>query len=146
MAGATREQIMTALLAVLSSTGDFVTISRRNRSPDSIGPAQSPALFLLDSSEEYERKSPSVWPIRRMKVKAIFYNDVGNDQNVIPSTAINNILDALDLAFQSDSASTGRFTLGKLVQSCMIDGEVEKAPGEITGKSIAVVPIEIVIP
>ena len=142
---ATREQVMTALLALVRSTGDFVTVSRRNRDPNSIGPDQSPALFLLEDSEQYAVTSIAMPPIRHLIVSAIFYNDGGADQNVIPATPINNALDALDAALQPTNP-TYRFTLGGLVESVMIDGEVKKAPGDKTGKSMAIVPLRVILP
>ena len=143
---ATREQVMNALLALLKATGSFVTISRRNRNPEGLAPSQSPALFLVEALEEYSRPSPTVQPKRALVVKAIFYNDVGPDENAIPSTPINNALDALDVALKPDDPATNRFTLGGLVFSAMIEGTIEKASGDVTGKSLAVVPIKIVLP
>lgn len=143
---ATREQIMTALLALLQTSGDFVTVSRRNRSPDSIGPAQSPALFLLEDQETYLRPSQSLPGVRKLKVSAVFYNDVGSDENAIPSTAVNNALDQLDTLFAPDSSSYNTFTLGGLAKSVMIMGDIIKAPGDVTGKSVAIVPILIEMP
>jgi stage V sporulation protein SpoVS len=141
-----REAVMTALLALLAGTGSFVTVSRRNRSPESIGPAQSPALMLVENSEEYEVVSNSIPPKRVLVVSAILYNDVGADLDAIPATAINNALDALDLALQPQTPS-GLTTLpNNLVESVKISGEIVKAPGDRTGKSLAVVPIRIVLP
>lgn len=141
----TREQVMVALLALLSGTGNFVTISRRNRSPESLGPALTPALFLLEDGEEYEIKSVSLPPIRHLLVSAIFYNDIGADQVAIPATAINNALDNLDAAL-APTTPTGLTTLGGLAYSVKITGEVKKAPGDKTGKSLAIVPIRVIMP
>jgi hypothetical protein len=55
-------------------------------------------------------------------------------------------LDRLDQALAPDNLLTGRCTLGGMVYSCIMDGDVEKAPGDVTGKSLAVVPISIVLP
>lgn len=137
---------MVALLALLQGTGDFVTISRRNLSPETIGPAQSPALFLLEDREEYSSRSMSLPPVRTLKVSAVFYNDVGSNPNAIPSTAINTALDQLDILFAADNPSNGAFTLGGLAKSVQIVGEVAKAPGDVTGKSLAIVPISIEMP
>lgn len=143
---ATREQIMTALLALLKNSGDFAEVSRRNRGGEVITPELSPAIFLVEDHEEYIRPSPSLPPVRRLQVSAIFYNDIGDDQNAIPSTAINNALDQLDALFIPDDSSYGTFTLGGLVKSVMISRELAKAPGDITGKSLAIVPILIEMP
>ena len=143
---ATREAILEALLAVIASSGDFALTGRRNRAPETIGPSLSPAVFLVKALESWRRPSPSLPPIRTMTAKAFFYNDVGNDPNAIPEDVINNALDALDALLQPDNPVTGRFTLGGLVYSCMISGEAKFSAGEITGKSLGVVPIEIILP
>ena len=142
---ASREQVMTALLALLGALGSFQTVSRRNRAPEAIVPAQCPALFLLEDSDEYEIRSPSLPPIRQMMVSAVFYNDVGTDQNAIPSTVINNALDALDAALQPTTPG-GLFTLGGLVYSVKIAGKIERVQGAKTGRSMASAPIKIVMP
>lgn len=143
---ASREQVMQALFALLQSTGSFVTVSRRNRNPEGLSPAQCPALFLLEDAEEPERKSLNLPPVRKLTVKVIFYNDVGQDENAVPSSLINVALDALDVALQPDNLQTGFCTLGGLVFAIYISGSVVKAPGDITGKSIAIVPLRIILP
>lgn len=146
MTATSREAILTKLFAVLSATGSFVTIGRRNRDPESLNATETPALFMVEHSEDYDRKTSSLPAIRRITVKAIFYRDIGADLNAIPATDINNILDALDVALLPDDPMTNRCTLGGLVQSVQIDGTIEKAPGDVTGKSLAVVPLKIVWP
>lgn len=143
---ATREQILEALLAVVASSGSFALKGRRNRAPETIGPSLSPAVFLVKAMETWKRPTPQLQPVRTMLVKAYFYNDVGGDLNAIPEAVINAALDALDALFEPDNPVTGRFTLGGLVYSCMIAGDAKFSAGEITGKSLGIVPIEIVIP
>ena len=141
-----REQVMQALLAKLETSGDFKLVGRRNRNPDTIGADNSPALILVEHTEGYRNPSTHQPSIRRLMVRAIVYNDVGGDDNAIPSSAINGILDAIDGLFVPDNMMTGQFTLGGLVQSAVIDGTVVKAPGDMTGKGLAIVPITIVLP
>ncbi|MDR3495292.1 MAG: hypothetical protein P4L82_11890 [Ancalomicrobiaceae bacterium] len=136
---------MQALLALVSATLAFKTASRRNRDPDTLKPADCPAVFLLEDSETYERYSPSMPPKRVLLVSAVFYNDIGTDQSQSPATAINTALDALDLAFRPMTPS-GLFTMNGLVDSVVIEGEVKKAPGDRTGRSVAIVPIRVVLP
>jgi len=143
---ATREQILDALLAALSACAPFKLTSRRDRAPESIGPDQSPALFLLETGERYERPTPINPPKRTLLVDAVFYNDAGADPNAIPLAVINAALDALDDALASDNALVGRFTIGGRVYSCMIDGAVKKFPGAKTGKAGAIVPLAILLP
>lgn len=143
---ATREQALAALLAVLSATADFKLVSRRNRSPESITTAESPALFLIEPGEGYVRQAPNLPPRRTLKIDAIFYADVGDDPNAIPLAIINTALDALDVAMKPDNPITGLFTLGGLVYSAMIVGDPHKESGAKTGRAIAAVPIEIILP
>ena len=143
---ASREQALTALLAVVASTAAFKLTSRRDRAPESIGPAESPALFLVETGEEYRRPAINLPPIRTLRVDAIFYNDVGSSLNAVPLTLINAALDALDVALQPDNRMTGLFTLGGLVNSVTIDGEIQKATGAKTGKAAAIVPLRILLP
>ncbi|MGH6836543.1 MAG: hypothetical protein ACREC9_13605 [Methylocella sp.] len=141
---ATREQVMTALLAALG--GQFTTVGRRNRNPETVASPGKPALILDDHRDLYERQAPSLPPRRIMDVMAIVYFDIGQDETAVPSTVLNNLLDGIDTAMAPDSLVTGRFTLGGLVYSCLIDGEIIKAPGDVTGKGLATVSIKIILP
>lgn len=85
-------------------------------------------------------------PKRVFNVKAAVYNDVGNDENAIPASVINPLLDGLDAALMPDDPIGNRCTLGGVVYSALIEGEIKKAPGDITGKGLAVVPIELTMP
>lgn len=140
---ATRNQIMEALLALLSP--GFTTASRRNRAPDTIAIEDTPALMLVEHSENHVRAAPQAPAKRTLEVRAIVYNDVGDDADAIPSADINDRLDAIEAALVA-SPATGKCTLGGLVESVVIEGEIVKAPGDISGKGLAVVPILIVIP
>ncbi len=143
----TREDAINALLAVLAPAGSgYKSIGRRNAAPENFTPETTPALMLLCHSDEYMRPSPSVPPKRKMVVLAIIYVDSGTDANAVPDTTINGLLDAIDAALVPDNQALGRCTLGGRVYSAMIDGNVERAPGDVTGKSLAIVPIKIEIP
>jgi hypothetical protein len=142
----TREQIMTALLTTLTASGNFPTYGRRNRHPETIAATNTPALILVGHGETYERQSPSLPARRTLDVDAIIYTDVGQNENAIPDSILNPLLDGLDASLMPDSPGTGRCTLGGLVYSAMIDGEIVKAPGDVTGKGLAIVPIRVIIP
>jgi hypothetical protein len=146
MANATREAILSALLALIAGSGSFVTTGRRNRAPETLGPALCPAVVLVKAGEDYERRAPNLPPIITLAATAFFYNDVGKDPNAIPETLINNALDALDRLMLPDNPRTGYFTLGGIVTSCMVSGRSRASAGEVTGKSMAVVPLEIILP
>ena len=141
-----RETVYVALFDAMTATGAFKIVSRRNRAPESIGPDLSPALFLLEDGETYDTPSPSVPSKRCLHVLACLYNDIGNDLNATPKTALNDALDALDAFIRKVDPATGRNTLGGLVYSCMIKGEGLRSSGDTTGKSVAGLPIEIILP
>jgi hypothetical protein len=142
---AARETVYRALLDLLTTTGDFKLVSRRNRAPEQIGPALSPALFLFEAGETYHVQAPGL-PVKRcLQVLACFYNDAGSDLNVCPTTIINNSLDALD-AILTGGPATGRTTLNGLVYSLKQNGRTEGSPGDRDGRAVAIVPLEIILP
>jgi hypothetical protein len=145
---ASREAIVEALFALIQQSGDFTTVGRRLVDPEGLDPTESPALFVIEHEDPYDRKQGGFnqLPKREMSVRAIIYNDVGSNQNAIPSTFINNALDKLDTLFLPDSRITNTLTLGNLVLACLIDGAVTRASGDVTGKAMAVVPIRILLP
>ena len=141
----TREDAMTALLSAIQAQGFFVTTGRRARDPGAIGPAQSPACFVVVESETII--NPPIGSAKRsLKVTAFVYNDVGNNLNAIPETALNNGVDALEAALAVDNFADGRCTLGGVVFAALVRGEVHRAPAELTGKALALVPIELILP
>jgi hypothetical protein len=147
MNGATREQIMGALQTLLASAfAPFgTTITRRNRSPETIASPGSPALVLVAHEQEYDSKAPNLPAIRSMMVDAIVYVNAGPNVNAIPDALLNPILDALESAIQAPDY-LGRQTLGKLVYSVVLDGRGPNAPGDKTGLGLGILPLKIVIP
>jgi hypothetical protein len=143
---ATREQILDALLANIAAQNYFVLKSRRMSDPRKLGPDKTPACFLVVSSEEYVRPSPNLPPKRKLKVGAFIYNDVGPELNAIPEAALNNAMEVLEAAVAPDNARTQFCTLGGLVFAAYLNGEVRRAPAELTGKALAIAPIEIILP
>ena len=143
---ASRETIINALFAKLSASSAFATAGRRNRDPESIPTSQTPALLLVEHSEKYIVQAIPLPSKRTINLRAIIYTDVGNDDNAIPATVVNNCLDAIDAALKPDDLQSQRCTLGGLAYSAKIEGDVVKAPGDVTGKGLAIVPIQILIP
>jgi len=142
---ATRETILAALLAAVQATGYFVSTGRRARDPAAIGPAQSPACFLVCSGETFKRPSPNLPAIRTLRVAAFLYNDVGANANAVPESALNAAVEALEAALAPDRPN-GYCTLGGLVTAAYLNGEEHRAPAEMTGKALAVVPIDVLMP
>jgi hypothetical protein len=143
----TIEQAVSALFAVLQGTATFVTSSRRNQNPEGMNPANTPALFLIEHQDEFDRKQGyNIQAVQSLRLMAIIYIDVGSDPNAIPSTFINNTIDAIKAAFAPDDRVRNTFTIGGLVQACTIDGQTSRASGDVTGKGLAIVPIRILFP
>lgn len=141
-----RETAVNALLAKLTGLNAFTNIGRRNVSPETIASPGAPALLLLTHHENYVRLDFAQPPKRTLTVMAVIYIDTGTDENAVPDTILNNLQDAIDGALSVDDRSTGRCTLGGAVFSAHIKGEVIRAPGDKTGKGLAVIPIELILP
>lgn len=142
---ATREAIVAALLAKLTAAATWGEIGRRNRDPNNIASPGAPALLLIKHHEHYEAPSLNLPARRTMNMLAVVYIDVGSDENGIPDAVLNPLQDAIDGALAPDDPQ-GRCTLGGLVASCRISGEVTNAPGDVTGKGLAIIPIDILLP
>ena len=141
----TRENIMTALLAKLSGAYAFSVATRRNRDPNTLIASGQTALILLKHHEHYTAKSPSAPSIRTLHLLAVVYVDVTDDHRATPDTLLSAIADAIDAALVPDSPDN-RCTLGGKCWSAKIDGEVTNAPGDMTGKGLALIPISVVMP
>jgi hypothetical protein len=143
----TREQAVAALFNVLKASSEFITSGRRNTNPEGLDPSMTPALFLVEDSDKWDRSSGyNNLAKREMKLYAIVYSDVGTNDSAVPNTIINDALDAIEASMVPDDQINGTFTLGKLVQSVTIDGESQRSSGDTTGKALAVVPIRILLP
>jgi hypothetical protein len=141
-----RKSIVAALLAKLAASYAFGVTGQRNRSPETIAAVGAPALLLLRVAEEHEVKAVGLPPIRTIKLVAAVYIDCSDDENAIPDDIISDIHDAFDAALAADDPISGRCTLGGLCYSTKISGTSEGAPGDMTGRGLSLIPIEIVLP
>lgn len=141
-----REVVSNALFALIVGKVSFKSQSRRLRAPESIDPAHQPAFFLVEHLESFDRKSPALPAKRIWYYYAIVNFDAGDDENAVPVTPVNNILDQIEAALAPDDRSTNCCRLGGLVESVVIEGDVIKASGDVTGKAEAMVPIKVVVP
>ena len=143
-----RVTIVTALFNVLSGVSQFRYAKQRFASWDELSPnALFPALMLWEDGDNYEWRRDMLARII-LRVRAIIFLSASADQNVAPVQDIDNLLDAIDAALQPSTGPdkmVGRQTLGNLVYTCRIEGEVIKASGDLDGISLLVVPIHIII-
>ena len=143
----TREAALAALQAALSLAAPFATVTRRLLAPEQMCAVGAPGLALVVHHEAYHRPNLAQPPRRTLTASAIVYVDAGGaNPNAVPDSLLNPILDALDAALLPDNAATGLCTLGGLVFAAAIRGDVVRAPGDKTGKGVAVVPIDLVLP
>lgn len=104
-----------------------------------------PAIFLHEAEEEIEYPQ-GIRPVHTLHVETYLYSKAGQNPDIAPATALNNMLEALEAALAPDDPASGRFTLGGIVFWCRISGQIEKDPGDLDGQAIAMVPIEIIVP
>jgi len=136
----TREPIYAALFALLSGAAPFATASRRLRHWSDVGPAEQPALFVVQKSETAERKVglPARW---RASVDVYVYAHAPDDQTA-PATVLNPLLDAVETALAPQGAVQ---TLGGLAAHAWIAGKIETDEGVLGGQTVAIVPVEILV-
>lgn len=148
-----REAVMEALKTKFSSMIDTSTdpipagkvreVTRRLRTFAET--ANKPSLQIAEASEDSSPQSENLSKLT-MKPLLFLYIDTGLDPNAIPATQLNNLLDAIDVCLAPDNAMTNKCTLGGLVSHCYVLGEIPKAPGDLDGEGIAVIPLDILLP
>lgn len=142
----TREAAIEALFAKLSPLVTAGRATRRLYNPETFCKPGETALFLITHHETYSRPAPNSPRKLVLDVSAIIYVNVSNDLNAIPDAVLNPIEDAVDNALAPDNTPTGMCTLSGTVYSCIINGEVTRAPGDKTGQGLAVIPIQLTLP
>jgi hypothetical protein len=134
-----REQILDTLLArLMEKVPGLRTYSRRDQDFDSI---PKPAMLLLTDS--MQRDDLGRWTIG--VTVDLFVVVPANDKS--PETRLNELIDLVDDALDADAgdrpSGTGRTTLGGLVGSVEISGEIQIAQG-VGGIGEATIPLQIV--
>lgn len=143
-----RETIYNALLALLRTSGVFVTLSRKPLLPDQLAPDLQPALLMEEIGERAEprpRGLPTKWTLH--VDLAIYYYcesepEIPGQYDPSPSTQLNQLIAAVEAALAPDPA-TGLQTLGGTVSHCWIEGEVVKSPAYLQAQGAAIVPVKI---
>lgn len=107
--------------------------------------AAQPALFVRDTEEELEYIN-IILQRQTIKAEVFIYARAGEDVNVTAGTVLNNLMDSIQNALVPDDPSSGRFTLGGLVEWCRLEGRVDKEPGDLGGQAVAAAEILITVP
>lgn len=146
MSRATFEQVYSALFALaqpLVTAGTLQTASRRWIPAANVQPENAPALYQVQISQKatYAENAPGiVWDIHALWVVVVVQND--STQPMTPT--LNPILDALCQAL-APSPAQPRQALGGLVEYCAIEGDIEITEGQAVDRSVAFIPIRIVL-
>jgi hypothetical protein len=146
-----REEISVALFDRLSECTSFKTKGRRLPGADEVPGSAQPAFFLGSPTESYGWSTRGGDPLRRLTFTAWVYCFADGAHNAIPSTQINNVLDAFEAALQPDPlrdirGEGERCTLGGLVFDCRIEGNIDTDEGLLGPQGFARIPIIVVIP
>ena len=143
MSRATFEQVYSALFALASGIPGITTSSRRLKNAQDVAPADSPAIYQVQGPQKaiYTENAPGIiWDITATWIVVV----VDNDPTAAITPTLNPILDAITSAL-APSRAQPRNTLGGLVETCAIEGNVEIFEGVIGDRAVAVVPIRLLL-
>ena len=146
---ASRESIYAALFALFTpllgtedTPGPFVTISRKWVPFSECDRTQQPALYQMQDDQTSDQKQAMGLPRWTLRAQLYLYSSPDQASDVIPSTQLNNLLDAVEGALMPQFAGEKQ-TLGGLVQNCWIDGKITIIEGVLGQQAVAVIPISM---
>lgn len=147
-----RENVAVALFnlvnGVVGSVVGVKTAARGLKHWADVDKAKRPALFQHQRSEPNERTyggTIGIPALRTMHFEFWIYTGDAQEGSVIPATQINTMVDAIEVAMQG-AAMTNVQTLGGLVTSARINGQVQYETIIRDSTSLAIVPIEVILP
>ena len=107
-------------------------------------PAQ-PALCQAETDETVSQTTGLI-AVTTLGASWLIYHQAGRDDDAVPASTTNAILDAVKALFVDPTDPEQRQTLGGLVHKCWIEGRIQKFQGDLDGQSLIVVPLKILIP
>ncbi len=144
---ATREQVYEALFQLTAPIHGpnlpIYTTSRKAVNWDKVDLERQPALFQIEKSEPVETKK-GVPPIFRFEVTWVIYVNPGAAINTLHSTALNDVLDAVQGVLAPPPGHDNQ-TLGGLV-SRVYPGTADIHEGLLGDQVVILLPINIVWP
>ena len=160
MSALNRDAIYDALLAffqaITAADGSqvFRSAFEDPRTWETCPPEDQPAICLstpIERSEQTRRGIPRIWTLRPDLL--IYVNTQASLQadSAEPSQApsamrlLNPILDAVEAALAVDDFGAGAVTLGGLVSSVSLDGDLLRFPGTLGNEATALVPLSIIV-
>ena len=148
MIAISREQISVAFFGLIAGAANFTATSRRFVHWDQVNETQMPFLTMLKTAELRGRQSEGL-PTLTINAHVFVYLSAGMDPEDTPDTAMNTLLDAIDVAIKpsgADALNGNKQTLGGLVSHCYPFGPVFIDTGDIDGKAVAAIPFQILVP
>jgi hypothetical protein len=121
----------------------FGTASRRLADPSA--EQDMPALYLVELSEMHQARGSNEPVIVEISCEAWIFTRAGADQNAIPVSTLNTLIDGIERALYP--TPTGfRQNLGvNGVLYCRIEGEIQKDPGHNGQIAGAIIPLKLAI-
>jgi hypothetical protein len=136
-----REQIFAALFARLQAASGFVTTSRTLRHWDNVAPEEQPAGFQMEGRQIAEGVSLRLtkWTVHAEWYVYAHAANTSGDVVALLNTLVDALVDALDPGPAYDAQ-----TLGGLVTSCRIHGDIETSEGRLGKQAVAIIPLLII--
>lgn len=136
----------------LPATGDrtatsllqgFQTTARRLANPSA--EQDMPSLYLVEVGESHGPRGSTEPAIVELQCEAWVYTKVGADENAVPISTLNTLIDGIERALYP-TPRTIRQNLGvNGVLYCRIEGEIAKDPGHKGELAGAVIPLKLAI-
>lgn len=147
---AVREPIYVALWALFLNhpnlVGQFLTTSRYKRHFDDVDVSEMPALFLTQTGENWVKPGKGIPAKRTLTAMLALYTSTAQPNAILPATLINALMDTVDEVIENPGNPSNTQTLGGLVEHVYLEGEVEIYEALLQEKSIALVPLTIMLP
>lgn len=124
-------------------TQGFQTASRRLADPSV--EQDMPALYLVEVSEMHGARGSDEPTLVEINCEAWIYTRAGADQNAIPVSTLNTLIDGIERAFYPTPTGFWQNLGLRGVAYCRIEGEITKDPGYDGQIAGAIVPIKLVV-
>jgi hypothetical protein len=153
MSGIGREAIYSRFFGYLKAqlhdpTGSpFKYCNRRYRPAGQQGQEEYPLFYCVGAGEEYDR-STLFAPAKITLFAHITIQTLdGDDPDVVPEIALNNLADAVEDAVTAVASRTGQSILGGLVQEAWVNGRQTHNPATSSGRySEQIMAVEMILP
>lgn len=144
------EPILAGLLThITSNVTGFKSVGRRVIPWGDVN--DLPALFLRLTGLDDDYSSGEGLLRRTLHCELWLYDEASTDPTVAPGIDLNSRVAAVRDCFAPDDLDTGEFTLSAVlapsrVYRCRVEGRTIYAPGDTINRSIANIPVSILIP